>query len=341
MRGSCYDIYNGRLRVEADDGPALRSLQRLLAGFPEAEEAHGATGDRGECGGERAPDAAEAQLSLRFAPRPVAPPEGAVPLFRQTGVWVHGEGSRLWFTDGWSRVCVDALAGWAAGEVHPGSWTAAREFEAVLRLGLLELLRGQGRFPLRAATLVAGEVGILAAGDTGSGKSTLTYGWARRGGAFRGDDTVLLRVGAGGVTAGAWPEPPRLDPALAAHFPELAGLAPVTEAGRPRVCPSLLPPGAPRECRPTVLLLPVVTPGATRVEPLAARAALAELLPASALLLAHRALAPAHLEALRGLVAQCRCYRLYQGPDLLRRPSAVGDLLRALARPQDGMAPRL
>jgi hypothetical protein len=67
------------------------------------------------------------------------------------------------------------------------------------------------------------------------------------------------------------------------------------------------------------------------VEPLLEREALAALIPASPLLLSNPLLAPAHLETLRVLVRQCRCYRLLHGPDLFRRPQAMGDLIGALA----------
>ena len=53
--------------------------------------------------------------------------------------------------------------------------------------------------------------------------------------------------------------------------------------------------------------------------------------PASPLLFSTSSLAPAHLETLRALVRQCRCYRLLHGPDLFRRPQAMGDLIGALA----------
>src|SRR5213592_2211226 len=101
MRGATYHIHGARLRVESDDGPALRSLRRLLEGFPEVEM--GADGEEGQAGSDAQPDApaaADACLSLRFAPRAVPPPAGAAPLFRQGAVRALGDGGCLWLTDG-------------------------------------------------------------------------------------------------------------------------------------------------------------------------------------------------------------------------------------------------
>jgi hypothetical protein len=335
MRRCSYQIGGVWLRVEADDGPALRGLARLLAGCPRVEEPAAGTAiglggsDRG--GGALVP---EVRLTLRFEPRPCLLPGGALPLIRHGEIRVLADGGGLWLSDGWSRLWVDAAAGRAEAEVHPGSWSGSEGFvEGLLRLGLLELLRGQGCFPLRAAVLLAGEVGIVVAGSAGCGKSTLAEGWARSGGVFLGDDMALLRGGPNGVLAEACPRAARPD--LAAPDPRRVAAPPMAGAGRPWPAPRVQ-----AECRPGVLLLPVVRPGATRVEPLSAREALAALLPASPLLLAHRSLAPPHLEALRSLAEQCRCYRLFQGQQLLCRPHAVGDLLRGLVQLQEWLSLR-
>jgi hypothetical protein len=316
MRGVAYHIHGVRLRVESDDGPALRSLRRLLEGFAEVET--DTAGLEGGAGGE-APAAADACLSLRFAPRAVPPPMGAVPLFRQGGVRALGEGGCLWLTDGWSHLCVDAVAGRAEGEVNPASWTREREFEeSFLRLGLLELLRGQGRFHLRAAALVAGGAVLLAAGDLAGDPPALAEACAGQRGQVLAGGPVLLQVGPYGVTAGEWPA--LFGRQAEVQPPELRFLAFIR--------------AAPEECRPTLLLFPIERPGPTRIEPLLAREALAALVPASPLLLSTPTLAPAHLETLRALVRQCRCYRLLHGPELRRRPEAAADLLHALSSPQ-------
>jgi hypothetical protein len=322
MRGVTYQIHGVRLRVESDDGPALRSLRRLLEGFPEVEAGIEAEAGWAGCRARVAsPEVADACLSLRFAPRALPPPAGARPLFREGSVRALGDGGRLWLTDGWSHLCVDAVTGRAEGEVNPASWTREQEFEeSFLRLGLLELLRGQGRFHLRAAALAAGSDVLLAAGDLAGDPPSLAEACVGLKGQVLASGPVLLQSGPDGVAVGEWPalfgRQAEVQPA------ELRFLAYIR--------------AAPEECRPTLLLFPIERPGPTWIEPLLAREALAALVPASPLLFSTPSLATAHLETLRALVRQCRCYRLLHSPDLRRRPEAAADLLHALStEPQE------
>src|SRR3712207_4309751 len=117
---------------------------------------------------------------------------------------------------------LDPARGVAHGNVAPqpaadaGSWRMRGD--AVFTFSLLELLRHRGLFHLHAAGLTRDGRGILLAGNTGAGKSTLTVSLVRSGWDFLSDDAVLLRAHAGGVEALAIPDEFHLDPALAHRF---------------------------------------------------------------------------------------------------------------------------
>ena len=79
---------------------------------------------------------------------------------------------------------------------HPASWTREQEFEeSFLRLGLLELLRGQGRFHLRAAALAAGGAVLLAAGDLAGDPPSLAEACAGHKGQVLASGPVLADKG--------------------------------------------------------------------------------------------------------------------------------------------------
>jgi hypothetical protein len=58
---------------------------------------------------------------------------------------------------------------------------------------LLFLLARSGRTPVHAAGLVAGKRALIASGPSGSGKSSLTFAWARRALPVLSDDTVYVQ----------------------------------------------------------------------------------------------------------------------------------------------------
>jgi hypothetical protein len=195
-------------------------------------------------------------------------------------------------------------------------------------------LRHRGLYHVHAAGLARGERGVLLPGDTGAGKSTLTVSLIRAGWDYLSDDALLLRAGPVGVEALAVPDEFHLDPALAERFPELAVLAGreayndgPRRAFRPEEVYARPPvPG----CLPSLLLFPQIAHGGTRAEAMTPSQALAALIRTSALVLLDERVAAPHLEALRRLVSQCRCYRLYHGPDALEDPELVPRLVEQL-----------
>jgi hypothetical protein len=235
---------------------------------------------------------------------------------------------------------VDVAAGRAEGDVHPGSWTHERAFEEqFLSLGVHALLRGRGLFHLNATAVLAGDAVALVVGVPGETGSSLAGAWAGGGGAAL-DESALLWSDGHGVCAGAWPElssPAAGSAASSSLFvdqPRLATAIP----GKPDA--ERLVPRGPGEYRPDVLLFLLPSAGRTRLEPLLTREALASLAAASPLLFTQPELAAAHLETLRALACQCRCYRLYLGLWPRSRPQSLSHLLPAIARSPEGIAPR-
>lgn len=105
----------------------------------------------------------------------------------------------------------------------PGYAAAPRPARQLLaRLGAMIKLRAHARYHVHAAGVVApdGRAWLLT-GETGSGKSTLTYALARQGWPVLGDDGVVLERAPHGVIAHSWREPLQVSIELREVFPEL------------------------------------------------------------------------------------------------------------------------
>lgn len=232
---------------------------------------------------------------------------------------------------------VDATCGASDGRAHiryaagaaESRWIASH---AVLSLCICELLRQRGRFPLHAAALAVEGRGLLVAGPSGAGKTTLALALRRAGFQFLGDDTCLMEPGPDGVHVHSLPEEFDVAPPTARLFPELGFLlardAPPGARKHP-LRPGEMGGGASvADCVPRVLVFPRVSGGrCSRLEAMSAAGALLELAPN--VLLTHEARGRAHLAALGRLVHGCTCHRLATGRDLDTLPSLLLDLLRS------------
>jgi hypothetical protein len=320
-----YDIHGIRVAVRADSAAVAAGADRALSDF--AALSARATGKAG-----RAARPVEIELHDVGTPRPL--PEGAQPQFRHARVRCYRHQGELWFTDPAATVVLDPEAGRAEGHVAPSGDPSRLRDDPIFTFPLLELLRHRGLFHVHAAGLARGERGVLLPGDTGAGKSTLTVTLIRAGWDYLSDDALLLRAGPTGVEALAVPDEFHLDPALGERFPELAGLAerePYSAGRRRAFRPEEVYARSPvPACMPSVLLFPQISPGGTRAEAMAPSQALTALIRVSALVLLDERVAASHLDALRRLVSQCRCYRLYHGPDALADPERVSRLVEQL-----------
>jgi HPr Serine kinase C-terminal domain len=225
--------------------------------------------------------------------------------------------------DGWIDVAVTGRG--------PGDATVA--VNPVLTLALIETVKRVGRFSLHAAAVELGGRGVLVAGPSGVGKSTLTVALVRAGAGFLSDDTVFLtRAAGGGLEVHGLPDDIDVTDTTISLVPELAsvGRQPVPDGRQKRSFGADDQFGARpvATCRPAVLLSPRVTPGAEpTLEPLGAPEVLAELAPN--VLLTEPAAAQAHLDALGDLVAAVPRYRFHYGEDL----AAAADCVRRLVDP--------
>jgi predicted ATPase len=194
---------------------------------------------------------------------------------------------------------------------------------------LHELAKRAALDALHAACVADAGRGLLVAGPSGAGKTTLAIALARRGLTFLGDDIVFLSGDANG-TVHALPDLVDVTDETAAMFSELRGIV-----GRP--FPQLREKHAVRledhlaverglECRATALAVCSVGTGeGTEVEPIAAPEALIELAPN--VMLTDPAASQAHFGALAGLVRTVPCYRVRTGGDLVRAADALAALL--------------
>jgi hypothetical protein len=322
-----YDIHGVRVALRTDSAAVAEGAEQALADFARR-------GIRAAAEQHRADPSV--RMELHDAPGPAPVPPGAQPQFRHAQVRCYRHRGELWYTSAFSTVVLDPDRGTAEGNVTPGGSRGGWRLldDAVVTFSLLELLRHRGLYHLHAAGLARDEHGVLLAGDTGVGKSTLTVTLVRSGWDFLSDDALLLRSRLGGVEALAIPDEFHLDPALAQTFPELAilrqkesyngGTKRAVELGE------VYERGPVPACVPSLLFFPQIAPGPTRAEALAPTQALAALIRTSALVLLDERVAALHLEALRRLVSQCRCYRLYHGSDALEDPECVPRLMEAL-----------
>ncbi len=227
-----------------------------------------------------------------------------------------------------------AVALLAAGATRADVWIAPESWErrellmqSFVTAVLAFLLRRAGWHHVHAATAVdPGGRGWLFAGNTEAGKSTTAALLASRGWTVGGDDLAFLADGGDGVDVVAARTPIALRPGGAGLLGHGGGQA--LRAGRKTgFFPEDLGGSWTGRIRPVIIALPRVTSGATRLEPLARPAALAELVRWSALVALEADAAQVHLDLLGRLAGQARCYRLDLGPDLFSHH----DLLLELA----------
>lgn len=338
-----FSIHGFRLAVQTDASWIADGIRAALQPFASSGSGVDGTMRLAERGG--ASDANGPVQSPGCGEARAAPAE-----FRFGGMQCARVGSRLVYSDKASKIVVDPAEVRAEGTMArprrdetDDRWPAWRE--PVFTFALLELLRHRGLYHLHAAGVERGGAGVLLAGDTGSGKTTLTLLLARAGWRFLGDDAVLLRLTPERVEARALPMPFHVDPALAGCLPELEGLqgtSPYNQGPkRELIADQIYHQGFCPGVRPALLLLPRIhreaaAPPAEPVgpglwlRPLAAGQAVAELIRASALVLLDERAAAGHLESLRRLVTGCHCFRLYHGPAALTAPERFADLIDGL-----------
>ena len=215
---------------------------------------------------------------------------------------------------------------------------------------LAELLKREGLYMLHAAGVAEAGQGLLLAGASGAGLTTLAIALLRAGFGFLGDDTLFLapatppvngppaplqRNAPASVPAAlralAFPDEMDLAPRTFDFFPELARDTSAPPPGqRPKrpVCATRVYGIQPLwECVPAMLVFPqAATSPASVLTPMTKADALLQLLCNVVRTEVHSS--QAHLDALAALVRQCRCYRLQTGRDFDTLPARLQSLLQ-------------
>jgi hypothetical protein len=198
-------------------------------------------------------------------------------------------------------------------------------------------LRRCGVFVMHAAGAVEPRsgAGLLLAGPSNSGKSSLTLRLVRAGWRYLSDDTVIFYERDGRVEAGPWRRLFAVTPSALEGFEGLGaslGKAVASDPTKRRLDPAVVFPGrlAPA-CAPRVLCFPVIAgEAASRLEPLGPAEAMSSLIESYPWASYDATAAPAYLAALGRLVGQCRVFRLRAGRDLIDDPARAHGLLSEL-----------
>jgi hypothetical protein len=208
-------------------------------------------------------------------------------------------------------------------------WTLSHP---VLTVTLMEMLKRAALFPVHAAGLALDGRGILLAGARRSGKSTLTMALTRRGTSFLTDDMVLVTEGPSGWHLRAFPDQVDLCDDTIDMFPELKALrnTPVPPEWLKRQVRPEQAFGVPIawDVPAHTLIFPAIHDAEdSTLTPMSPEAALLHLAPN--VLLTELTTSQRHFDALAGLIAQCRCYRLATGRNLDRAAALVSEIVAA------------
>ena len=213
--------------------------------------------------------------------------------------------------------------------LQPDDYSLYLASHPFVTFSLIELLKRRGLFNLHAAGLCIDGRGIVVAGNSGVGKTTLAVALARAGFDFLSDDMLLLKAGQDGLRVLGFPDQSDVADNTVSMFPELrAALNPfglrVGPKSQIRV-EAFYGVRTVWECRPAVVIFPRVGRAEeSLLTPVDRDEALLELLPN--LLLTQAASSQAHLDALTRLAQEARCYRLETGRDF----EALAERLRGL-----------
>jgi hypothetical protein len=232
-----------------------------------------------------------------------------------------------------SSLTLDLRSGRAAGLLTCAFMEARPEDQRGLFLfAFLLLLSGRGLYGLHAGGVSWNGHGLLLAGHSGCGKTTLTCALARSGWQYLSDDAVLLRRGPSGVKALAFGLPFHCSSSLFRFFPEFARGAEPPAHGKHLVDVSSVYPGqALLDFRPEAILFPEISSAPTsRLIPLDCTATLLRLLGEGAGLLHNRDYMAAQMEILGDLARSARGFRLLHGADVHNNPFRVSALLQRI-----------
>ncbi len=179
---------------------------------------------------------------------------------------LYGEASDELYVDyGRVRATCRAAAGdllvSALEPVEEAAWAVTRP---LFTLPLLEVLKRRGIYGVHAAGVAHGDRGILLAGGTGAGKTTLALTLVQAGFDFLGDDMLFLSGDAGGPLVLAFPDELDVSDTTVSFFPGIEDLLwPETLPGasKRQLPPDRLDGSTAESAGPSLLLFPRIAPG--------------------------------------------------------------------------------
>jgi hypothetical protein len=207
------------------------------------------------------------------------------------------------------------------------SWLLSHPF---FTIPLAELLKRMGLYMVHAAGLSVAGKGLLVAGQSGAGKTTLAIALVRAGFGFLADDTVFLSSGERGLRILAFPDEVDVTPHTLEFFPELQPMSPAPKLNprlKQAVCVTTTYGVRPCwECVPEVIVFPRRgQSGRSMLSPMPKAEALLELV--CNVLRTDARSSQAHLDALAELVRKSRCFRLQTGGDFDRLPALLRSVM--------------
>ena len=281
---------------------------------------------------------------LRFyvcaPPSDVLPPDEWTPawqIYHQTSELTAGlADSRLRFryrdageslislTDGWGSAYVRS---------SDSKHIRYRRCQDVLVPALFLLLSTQGLFPFHAAAVGWQNQGIVIAGASGQGKSTVLLHLLQAGMEYLADDGVLLREDTPVPRLYAFPGAIKCTPHTVSLLPDLHSMFTVTPpdiSGKFRLYPLQNGHGAAAQAAPAMLLLPTVAADEeTTLMPIDRVDAALHCIPENTLL-SNTALSRRHFNVLAQLIQHTACYRVRLGKNMDSIGQQVRDVLRHL-----------
>ena len=213
------------------------------------------------------------------------------------------------------------------GAPEKGLWFLSHP---LFTIPLAELLKRRGLYMVHAAGLGLSGKGLLIAGQSGAGKTTLALALLRAGFDFLADDTVFLTAGVNDLRILAFPDEADVTSQTLGFFPELHWLThspKPTERAKHALCSIDAYGVAPCwDCAPEVIIFPQPTglPQSV-ITPMPKSEALMELV--CNVLRTEPRSSQAHLDALAGLVKHSRCFRLQTGRDFDRLPALLRSVM--------------
>jgi hypothetical protein len=228
---------------------------------------------------------------------------------------------------GHGRALCSALTGQVQvsypGLTAKGLWLLSHP---LFTIPLAELLKQRGLYMVHAAGLAAAGKGLLVAGQSGAGKTTLALALLRGGFDFLADDTVFLSGAGNELRILAFPDEVDVTSQTVEFFPELHQLASPPkslERSKHAFCANDAYEAAPCwDCAPGTIIFPEVAGcHQSTITPMPQAEALLQLI--CNVVRTEPRSSQAHLDALTALVKRSTCFRLRTGRDFDQLPAML------------------